>query len=105
MARKIATFLRNLSDNDWTGDARLFRVSPPIQYTCWDAGERATRFTEYVVVSATCAMLTGDETYIFAADVNGRVQSWLELDGSFRGGMNHAAALAGAGYSVEAEAA
>ena len=42
------------------------------------------------------------ETYIFAADENGNVSEWGELDGSFKGGKDHARALRGAGYEIAA---
>ena len=56
---------------------------------------------EYVVVSAADVMYSGPETYIFGADENGEVVDWLELPGSFRGKLDHVAALEGAGYEVE----
>ena len=91
----IATFVRTL-DEDFTGDARLYRLEPPITYPEW--GERET--AEYVIVSAVNAFYTGPETYIFAADENGNVLDWGELDGSFRGSCDHNAALSRAGYGV-----
>ena len=53
----------------------------------------------YVIVSAM-AMYSGPETYIFPADEAGKVTDWGELDGSYRGGLDHDAALTGAGYTV-----
>jgi hypothetical protein len=72
----------------WMGDARLFRLSGngPLP--------------EFVVVSATVVMYTGPETYIFASDADGRVEDFMELDGSYRGGLSHAKALKGAGYGI-----
>ena len=83
-----ATMVKKLGGT-WTGDARLYRLTPPLD----DAA--------YVVVSATNAMFTGPETYIFPADASGEVIDWLELRGSFRGGLDHAEALSGAGYVIE----
>ena len=77
----------------FTGDARLYRLSQPVKF---DGGE-----TDYVAVSATMAMFSGPETYIFPTDKNGTVISWSELDGSFKGGLSHAEALHGAGYEVQ----
>lgn len=55
---------------------------------------------QYVVVSAVVAMLSGPETYIFEANEAGIVQDWGELPGSYRGGLDHVAALMGAGYDT-----
>lgn len=71
------------------------------------AGEKALYLCEpggplpqYVVVSAVVATFSGPETYIFEANEAGSVVSWTELAGSFRGGLDHAAALRGAGYEI-----
>ena len=80
---KTATFLRKVPGFD---DARLYRLDPPLE------GER------HVIVSAT--VVCDPETYIFAADEYGEVTSWDELPGSFRGALDHAEALLGAGYEV-----
>lgn len=76
------------------GNARLYRLSEPCD------GH------EYVVVSAIPGFDFGfmgpePETYIFGADSEGQVQSYLELPGSFRGEQNHEEALLRAGYEVE----
>lgn len=84
---KTATKIKNL--NGWEGDARLYRLSEPLD------GH------EYVIVSAVVAMFSGPETYIFPADPEGEVTGWGELEGSFRGGLDHVEALEGAGYVVE----
>lgn len=76
----------------YDGDAALYRVDPPM------ADDDGT--TEYVVVSAANVPPSGPETYIFAADEDGEVTSWGELYGSFRGGLDHAEALRGAGYEI-----
>jgi hypothetical protein len=76
------------------GDANLYRVDPPMAY------EDGT--TEYVIVSAVVALYSGPETYIFPANESGEVIDWLELPGSFKGGMDHDEALRGAGYEVRA---
>ena len=46
------------------------------------------------------ALFSGPETYIFGADAEGNVLRWGELEGSFRGDIDHARALRGAGYTV-----
>lgn len=87
-----ATLIENLTG--WKGDARLYRVDPPIQFN----GDRKTK---YVVVSAATVMFSGPETYIFPASREGKVLDWLELHGSFRGALDHTRALEGAGYSIQ----
>lgn len=73
----------------WSGDARLYKLDPPLANN------------EYVVVSAVVVPFdSGPETYIFASDDSGNVKDYLELDGSFKGGLDHAAALNGAGYEI-----
>jgi hypothetical protein len=86
-ANKVATLVRDNLPN-FNGKAQLYRLSPPL-------GD-----IEYVVVSAVVAY-SGPETYIFPADESGEVTGWCELHGSFRGELDHAAALEGAGYEVQ----
>lgn len=90
-----ATFVRNL-DEEWHGNARLYRLNPPLAE---EDGEDSYVY-EYVVVSAVVAMFSGPETYIFGSDENGQNVNYSELPGSFRGSLDHEAALAGAGYVV-----
>ena len=78
-----ATFVRELN---WRGDAHLYKLDPKHDGV------------EYVVVSAVEAY----ETYIFPADESGNVEEYIEMDGSFRGGLDHAEALRGLGYQVPA---
>lgn len=94
---------------DWVGEARVYQVDPPMAYRNYGAGnddyltEGTEARTEYVIVSAVVAY-SGPETYIFPArpssDRPGGFESInsLELPGSFRGALNHAQALDGAGY-------
>lgn len=90
-----ATEIKRLED--FTGDARLFRLSPPLRNTDYD--DKTSQY-EYVVVSATHAPYSGPETYIFPADSEGNVTSWSELEGSYRGGLSHVEALSRAGYQI-----
>lgn len=96
---KTATFVRALSG--WRGDARLYRLSEPLAP---DYGEERTP-AEYVIVSAVVAAYSGPETYIFPATADGAVVNYGELPGSFRGALDHAAALDNAGYAIAAEVA
>ena len=91
---KIAEHIKEL--DKFTGHAALYRLSEPLGNGWDDDGPTY----EYVVVSAAVAMFTGAETYIFGSNETGEVVSWSELDGSYRGGMSHSAALAQAGYDI-----
>lgn len=84
--------------NGYTGDARLYKVDPPIPQNEWDGEDTTTH--EYVVVSGVIAPFSGAETYIFPGDAEGNVVDWGELDGSFRGDIDHEQALVNAGYSI-----
>lgn len=68
---------------------RLYKMTPPLE------GH------EYVIVSAVNAMFSGPETFIFPADENGKITNFFELDGSFKGSLEHKEALDNAGYSEE----
>lgn len=97
---KTATLIRE-SLPGFQGDARLYRLDPPAEWTRYDDdGEPVAVPTTHVVVSAADAMYSGPETYIFPADGQGKVTSWGEMDGSFRGAFDHARALQGLGYEV-----
>lgn len=83
---KTAKLVKNLTG--FNGEARLYRLSEPLEGN------------EFVAVSAVVAFYSGPETYIFPANSDGKVASWGELDGSFRGSLDHEEALRGAGYEV-----
>lgn len=98
-----ATFVKGLSD--MRGHASLYKLDPPLVVTdCdWNAEEadrEVLETHEYVVVSAVVVPFNGPETYIFPANAEGHITSWGELEGSFRGGLDHAEALKGAGYKI-----
>lgn len=77
------------SDPQAAGDMRLYRLSHPLD------GHH------YVVVSAVVPMFSNEpETFIFGSGPDGRTTNWLELTGSFRGALDHDAALRNAGYDV-----
>jgi hypothetical protein len=92
---KTAIRLKDVSEH-FTGEAELFALDPPL--------EGYSR----VIVSATQGnkefLLPWPETYIFAADQNGEVADWGELEGSFKGAMDIPKALANAGYTIIEEA-
>lgn len=88
MSAYTREFIRELRDG-FTGSAKLWRVSPPLKYGYSEDKQE----TEYVVSSATVAMFTGPETYIFPANAEGEIVSWSELPGSYRGGLDHDVAM------------
>lgn len=82
---RIATYIKPASQ--LRGDARLYQLSEPLEGSV------------HVVVSGI-GNEWGAETYIFAADSKGSVTNWGELPGSFKGAIDHAAALRDAGYEI-----
>jgi len=94
---KKATFMSDL--DGFTGEAKLYKLYPPMEEINFD--DEVIGRHEYVVVSATVAMFTGPETYIFPSDKHGNITSWSELEGSYRGELNHATALRNAGYLIK----
>lgn len=95
---KTAKFIKKLSN--FRGDARLYEVNPPVNFNeDYDTGEYK-QSTSYVVVSAAIAPFSGPETYIFPADKTGKIIDWLELNGSYQGGLDHKLALTNAGYEI-----
>ena len=91
-----ATYIKDLEG--FTGRAALYRVNPPVEWHDWATEEPRT--ANFVVVSAASVMFSGPETYLFPADEKGNIVNWTELEGSYRGGLNHTQALRNAGYSV-----
>ena len=92
--------IKDLSEQ-FTGTAGLWKLDAPVRYPeCWGEGcyyceEGDHAETEYVVASATIAMFSGPETYLFAADADGNILSWNELPGSYKGGLSEQAAIDG----------
>lgn len=98
-AVKTATFIRTVPN--WRGNARLYKLSVPMtENRDWE-NPPCIRSYDFVVVSAIIAPYSGPETYIFGAHENGEVGNYSELDGSFRGELDHAKALRGAGYEIK----
>lgn len=90
---KTATLIKKLGG--FRGNAALYLLSEP-------APDVYGVPTSYVIVSAiNYAYDTGQpETFIFPADEDGLVRSYLEIDGSITGVCDHARALANAGYAI-----
>ena len=89
--RKSAVAIKNIKEA--SGRACLYRLSEPlIGY-------------EYVVVSAArdakdkYNQIVG-QTFIFGSDESGKIKSFLELPGSYTGGLDHQKALNDAGYDI-----
>ena len=84
-----ATLVRVLeslpSEGKWSGKARLYAMIP------------AYCGHDFVVVSGIHNAFT-TETYIFPSNSEGMVTDWGELQGSFKGDVDHALALRNAGY-------
>jgi hypothetical protein len=99
MMMKVATEIRKLEG--FQGDARLFKLSEPVTYDYDYETKQDRKSTNYVVVSAVNAMFSGPETYIFPADEQGEIVNWSEMDGSYKGELDHARALRDAGYEVQ----
>ena len=89
--RKSAVAIKSVKEAK--GRACLYRLSDPLMGY------------EYVVVSAakdardSHDQVVG-ETFIFGSDESGKVKSFLELPGSYRGGLDHQKALNDAGYDI-----
>ena len=100
---KTATLVKDKSRISASGaDQRLYKVDPPLVGENYDyESEKDVEVSyEYVIVSAVYAMFGGPETYIFGANAEGDILDWGELEGSFRGGLDHKRALQGAGYVI-----
>jgi hypothetical protein len=94
-----ATFVKDVSEN-FIGTARLYRVDPPIAHSYDFEKETYTAHADFIVSSAVNAYCDGPETYLFAADENGKILDWSELEGSFRGGLDCDKAIRDAGYEL-----
>lgn len=84
---KTATLIKILPKDLWVGEARLYKLSHPLE------GHRR------VIVSAVNLYVT--ETYIFPAGKDDCPSHWGELRGSYKGGTSHERALELAGYVVK----
>lgn len=93
---KTAQLIKPLTG--YQGQASLYKLDPPMIEEHW--GDRPDTAHEFVIVSAADVMFSGPETYIFPATEDGEIASWGELEGSFKGALDHAMALEGAGYTV-----
>jgi hypothetical protein len=83
-----AEFVQEL--DGWRGDVQLYKLSEPVESP---SGE----MTSHVAVSGIDNEW-GTETYIFACDEHRENVDFLEMEGSFRGSIDHEAAIMGAGW-------
>ena len=76
-------------------DQRLYRLSRPVRLRkLFDDDEGEGAEFDHLFVSAV-RVLGAPETYVFPAAADGAVIDWLELDGSFKGGLDVQRALDG----------
>lgn len=84
---KTATWIKSQANSK--ADQRVYRLDPPYGGTY-----------DFVVVSAADVPFSGPETYIFPCTADGDITDFGEMEGSYRGGLDHEAALRGMGYEV-----
>lgn len=97
----IATFIRCL--NDWRGDARLYKVEPSYEGNDHLIVSGAVVIDHPVIALASifgANPARESETFIFPASADGEAISMMEMKGSISGEINHAKALANAGYAI-----
>jgi hypothetical protein len=90
-----ATFVRDVH-NDGPASHKLWHVDPPIP-------DYEGNPTSYVITSAVNASGydSGPETLIFAADADGNIKDFMDLEGSYRGELNHERAIREAGWKMQ----
>lgn len=100
---QTATFVKRLTES-FTGDARLYKLSQPIEYQDWDSEKEdyVTKSSEYVVVSAASVPFSGPETYMFPSDSEGHITDWGEIGASQKGHVSHETVLQESGYEMAA---
>jgi hypothetical protein len=90
--KKMATKVRHITG--WSGNAILYKLNTPM-------ADGYGKKTSFVIVSAVVVPFGGGpETYIFPATEDGKAINMLDMDGSYRGGLDHKEALERAGYEV-----
>jgi len=101
--KKTALFIKIMGRSKFQGDARLYKVTPPMSYDMNYETNKYDKVTKYIIVSACDTFDEGPETFIFPSDSKGNVINWGELNGSYRGGLDHEKALRRAGYEITDE--
>ena len=93
-----ARFVRDLPCEHGDIQHKLWQLSEPVNAGWGEEGKT----TEYVVTSASnMVFLDEPETYIFPSDSDGEITEWSEMDGSYRGGLDHEQAIRGAGWEID----
>ncbi len=83
MSDRFAKKIKNISETQI-----LWSVFPRINGHKW------------IITSAKDIPFTGPETYMFGADENGHIVEWDELEGSYRGGLEHRICFQNIGYNT-----
>ena len=79
----------------------LYMLTPPLKQYCWHDEDEVCDCAKYKYVVVSGVNVFGEpETYIFGADGEGEIVSFVELPGSFKGEINHEKALDYAGYEI-----
>lgn len=87
-----ATLVKDLPRSPAGAAQKLYKLSEPYEVKSYDG--TVERTIDHVVVSAV-GVLGEPETYVFPANEAGEVVAWGELPGSFRGALDHGAAIDG----------
>lgn len=116
---RTAILLKENMEN-FSGRANLYELYPPLQIPNEyfnpeiDSESKEEKVIMHVVVSGidestfpfkNNPILISNfecpvETYIFESDNEGNIKDWSELEGSFRGEINHERALKNLGYTI-----
>lgn len=84
------------------GVAFLYRLDPPLPARALPGRLRREQVSNEYVISSAVVVAYGPETYLFPADEEGRVVSWVELPGSQKGTLDNDAPLIELGYEIHA---
>ena len=82
-----------------------YKLDPPMKERGYEEDD-AVMLYHFVVVSAVVPFADlgfndlKPETLIFAANEEGKIVDFMDLEGSYRGGLDHEVALQNAGYTV-----
>lgn len=82
-----------------------YKLDPPMKGQGYEEDGTAMVY-QFVVVSAVVPFADlgfndlKPETLIFAANEEGKIVDFMDLEGSYRGGLDHEVALQNAGYTV-----
>ena len=87
-----AVFIKDLPN--FAGTAKLWCLDTEYTYDNYRlTGSDRTQKTTYVVTSAADTLDRGPETFIFPADSEGEILSWIGLPGSLTDDLDHDRAI------------